>query len=250
MHILVVDDEPLARQRMLKMLSSIEGNVIVGEADNGENALAAVEGLDPDLVFMDVKMPGMDGLEAARVIAQLDDPPAIIFCTAFDEYALDAFDAQAVGYIVKPFTHEELVKAIDKASRVNKLQRASVSRGATDEVSDTSLEKRRHISVKTRKGIELIPLDDIHYFVADQKYVTVMYEHGEALIDETLKELENDLDDTFIRVHRNALVAIQDICGLEKSDIGHFEVLLKRCDYRPMVSRRHLTSVKALLNSL
>lgn len=245
MHILVVDDEVLARQRMLKMLGAIEGNVIVGEADNGENALHAVENLDPDLVFMDVKMPGMDGLEAARAIAELDDPPAIIFCTAYDEYALDAFDAQAVGYIVKPVTEEQLLSAIDKAKRVNKLQRAAVSSGDAEK-SD----KRRHISAKTRKGIELIPLEEIHCFIADQKYVTVIYEGGEILIDDTLKELENELDDDFIRVHRNALVAVKDICGLERAQAGHFEVLLRGCKFRPMVSRRHLSSVKSLVNSL
>ncbi len=245
MHILVVDDELLARQRLVKMLRNIEGNVVVGEAENGAQALQAVESLDPDLVFMDVKMPGMDGLQAARAIAELDEPPAIIFCTAYDEYALQAFDAQAAGYIVKPVTGEQLQDVLQKAQRVNKLQRAMVKDGG-----EPAAEKRKNISAKTRKGIELIPLDDIHCFIADQKYVTVIHRNGETLIDDTLKDLEGELEPEFLRVHRNALIAVRDIAGLERAEAGHYEVILKGTDFRPMVSRRHLSKVKMLVSSL
>lgn len=244
MHILIVDDEMLARQRLVKLLSLLDGYEVVGEAENGEKALQAVEALDPDLVLMDVKMPGINGLEAAREIAELDDPPAIIFCTAYDQYALAAFGAQAVGYIVKPVSLEQLQQALEKAQRVNKLQRAALSSAPARE------EKRKHISAKTRKGIELIPIDEIFCFVADQKYVTVIHEHGETLIDDTLKELEDELVPDFLRVHRNALVAVSNIVGLEKGSSGQFELVLKDCLYRPMVSRRHHANVKTLLNSL
>jgi len=245
MHILVVDDEFLARQRLVKMLSCIGENVVVGEAENGETALSAVESLDPDLIFMDVKMPGMDGLQGAQAVAELDDPPAIIFCTAYDEFALQAFDAQAVGYIVKPVTEDQLRNVLEKAQRVNKLHRAAVK-----DIASGRTERRRNISAKTRKGIELIPLDDIHCFVADQKYVTVIHKNGETLIDDTLKELEGELEPEFLRVHRNTLIAVRDIAGLERAEAGHFEVVLKGTTFRPMISRRHLSSVKTLVNSL
>lgn len=244
MHILLVDDEVLARQRLSKLLSQLEGYEIVGEVDNGEKAIAAVENLDPDLVLMDVKMPGVDGIDAARAIAEMEDPPAIIFCTAYDDYALEAFDAQAVGYIVKPVNIEKLQQALEKAQRVNKAQRAAMGESKSDD------SKRKNISAKTRKGIELIPIDDIFCFIADQKYVTVVHSGGETLIDETLKELETELAPDFLRVHRNALVAIRNIIGMQKGDSGQFELVLKDSEYRPMVSRRHHAAVKSMINSL
>ncbi len=243
MHILVVDDELLARQRMIKLVTSIEGYTVVGEADNGEKAIEAVDRLDPDLVLMDVKMPGVDGLEAARRIADMDEPPAIIFCTAYDKFAVDAFDAQAVGYIVKPVEEEKLKQALEKAQKVNKLHRASVE-------TQKNTPRRQHISAKTRNGIELIAIENISCLLADQKYVTVVHDKGETLIDETLKELEVELTPTFIRVHRNALVARGEIEGLKRADSGHYEVILKNSEARPMVSRRHLSSVKMLLTEL
>lgn len=243
MHILVVDDELLARQRLIKLLTSLDGYTVVGEAENGEKAIQAVDRFDPDLVLMDVKMPGMDGLEAAKKIAEMDEPPAIVFCTAYDKYAIEAFDAQAVGYLVKPVHEEKLKQTLEKAQKVNKLQRVSV------EIKQVT-PKRRHISAKTRNGIELIPIESISCLIADQKYVTVVHEKGETLIDETLKELELELEPTFIRVHRNALVAKSEIEGLRRSDSGHYEVILKNSDTRPMVSRRHLTSVKMMLTEL
>lgn len=243
MHILIVDDELLARQRLIKLVTAMDGYTVVGEAENGEKAIFAVETLDPDLVLMDVKMPGKDGLEAAREIAELNEPPAIIFCTAFDEFAIDAFDAQAVGYIVKPVHEEQLRQALEKAQKVNKLQRASIKQHPLEN-------KRQHISAKTRKGIELIPIDSVSCLVADQKYVTVIHQNGETLIDETLKELELELAPEFIRVHRNALVAQKEIVGLTRADSGHYEVLLKSTETQPMVSRRHLSNVKALIAAL
>jgi len=245
MHILIVDDEMLARQRLSKLLSRIDGVEVIGEADNGEKALQAVQALDPDLVFMDVKMPGINGLSAAKSISALDEPPAIIFCTAYDEFALDAFDTQAVGYIVKPVHEDQLTQVLEKALRVNKLQRSVVT-GKTP----AKPQKRQNIPAKTRTGIELIPLADVHCFIADQKYVTVVHCHGETLIDDTLKELEAEFAGDFVRVHRNALVARRQIVGLQKAPEGHHEIVLRDTESRPMVSRRHLSQVKSLISSL
>ncbi len=243
MHILVVDDELLARQRLIKLIAGMEGYTVVAQAENGDKAIAAVDRFDPDLVLMDVKMPGRDGLSAAKEIAELDEPPAIVFCTAYDEFALDAFEAQAVGYIVKPVHQEQLQQVLEKAQRVNKVQKAALEDASASP-------KRQNISARTRKGVELIPIGDVSCLIADQKYVSVIHQGGETLIDETLKELEVDLAPDFVRVHRNALVACSQIAGLKRSDAGHYEVVLKDCDIRPMVSRRHLASVKALINAL
>ncbi|MFT5083180.1 MAG: two-component system response regulator AlgR [Lentisphaeria bacterium] len=245
MHILIVDDEVLARQRLSRLLSAIEGYHVVGEAANGADAVAAVAALDPDLVLMDVRMPGIDGLQAAKLISDMGDPPAIIFCTAYDQYALAAFDVDAAGYLVKPVQSDQLLAALEKAQRINKLQRSILS---TEKAERPPI--RSNVPAKTRLGVELIPLASIYCFIADQKYVTVMHSKGETLIDDTLKELEGEFAARFVRVHRNALVAIAEINGMERSDTGHYEVVLKSTDFRPMVSRRHLSNIKTILNTL
>ncbi len=244
MHILVVDDEDLARLRLVKMIESLEGHEVVGEATNGAEALAAIEECDPDIVLMDVRMPGEDGLSAAHAIAELPEPPAVIFCTAYNEYALEAFETLAVGYLLKPVQQEQLLATLDKAQRTTKVQKHSLQAEEDDD------NQRKHISAKTRKGVELIPIVNIHCFVADHKYVTVIHEEGETLIDDTLKELEIEFPKRFVRVHRNSLVAIDKIEGMERSSAGQYEIKLKNAEYRPVVSRRHVASVRDLLNRL
>lgn len=250
MHILVVDDEALARQRLVRLINELPGIEVAGEASNGRQALERVEVLDPDLVILDIRMPGDDGITVAHKLNQLDEPPAIVFCTAYDEYALQAFETLAIGYLVKPVQLSQLQDVIAKAQRVNKVQRSSALAASqpklTSELTDTT--RRNSISVNTRKGVEIIHVDDIYCFIADQKYVTILHDQGETLIDETLKELENSLDDRFIRTHRNALVAIKYIDGLERNDTSALQIRLKHNDYRPQISRRHLADVKALLN--
>lgn len=246
MHILVVDDEDLARLRLVKMIENLEGHEVVGEATNGAEALAAVEECDPDIVLMDVRMPGEDGLSAAHAIAELPEPPAVIFCTAYNEYALEAFETLAVGYILKPVQEEQLLAALNKAQKTTKVQKHSLQQSEAEE--DES--QRKHISAKTRKGVELIPINNIHCFVADHKYVTVIHEEGETLIDDTLKELEVEFPKKFVRVHRNSLVAIEKIEGMERSSAGQYEIKLRNVNYRPVVSRRHVASVRDLLNRL
>ena len=241
MHILIVDDEALARQRLVRMLS-ITGHEVVGEASNGAEAIDAIEQLDPDIVLLDVRMPGEDGLTSARQISAMSDPPALIFCTAYDEYALEAFQTLAVGYLLKPVQQEQLEAALEKASKLNKVQKSALQPKPSGAEA-----QRRHISAKTRRGLELIPINDIYCFIADQKYVTVIHKEGETLIDDTLKELEQEFPDRFLRIHRNALVAIKEIEGMERSGGGHYEIKLKQSEYRPVVSRRHVANVKDTL---
>ena len=245
MDVLIVDDEPLARQRLARMLDKLDGYDLIAEAENGEAALAAICKFDPDIVLLDVRMPGEDGLSVARRIGALDDPPAVIFCTAFDQYALDAFGTEAVGYLLKPVKSEQLLEALTKAQRLNKVQRAAFSRNPTP-VGNL----RSHISAKTRRGVELIPLDDVRYFIADHKYVTVYHVNGEHLLDETLKELEEEFSQRFLRIHRNALVSVKHIEAIERTAQGQYQVRLSNTEMRPIVSRRHVGGLKALLKHL
>jgi two-component system response regulator AlgR len=238
--LLIVDDEPLARSRLCRLIEQQEGFEVVAEAENGQQALASLHH-QPDIILMDIRMPVMDGLTAARSIADSDDPPVVIFCTAYDDYALEAFEANAVDYLLKPVSRDKLRQSLDKASRLNKLQLSAL----TESIG----EQRSHISAKTPRGIELVALDDVRYFRADLKYVTVFHSGGELLIDEPLKELEQEFGPRFVRVHRNALVAAAYTQGLEKTDEG-YRVKLDGIAEGPLVSRRHLPELRKLLQSL
>jgi len=239
--VILVDDESLARQRLARMLENHDGFEIVAEGANGLEAVELVRERDPDLVFLDIRMPGMDGLEAARHISKFKQPPAIIFCTAYDDYALDAFDVNAVGYILKPVRNEQLGKALTQAQKLNPLQLDSVQPETTT---------RSHMSVKTHAGIELIPLDEITHFQADNKYVVAFHNGREIVVDDTLKALEDQLGDDFLRIHRNCLVAKQFIQRLERFQAGQSHMRLLGVDEPLMVSRRHLSQVKATLKEL
>jgi two-component system, LytTR family, response regulator AlgR len=243
MDILIVDDEPLARQRLQRMVEKIDGFCVVAEADNAEDALVAIAQHDPDIVLLDIRMPGRDGLSLAQDIAELEDAPAVIFCTAFDQYALDAFGTNAVGYLLKPVKAEQLLQVLDKASKLNKIQRV-----AAQQTSAASSENQRtHITAKTRRGVELISLEDVRYFLADHKYVTVFHCTGEHLLDETLKELEEEFAGRFVRIHRNSLVSIKHIEALERNAQGQYQVRLADTELRPVISRRHVSDLKELL---
>ena len=173
MNVLIVDDEPLARDRLSRLVGDLEGyRVLEPSATNGEEALTLIDSLKPDVVLLDIRMPGLDGLQVAAKLCERDTPPAVVFCTAHDEFALEAFQVSAVGYLVKPVRPENLLEALRKAERPNRVQLAAMTRPAAESGSGP----RSHISARTRKGIELIPLDHVIYFIADHKYVTLRHE--------------------------------------------------------------------------
>lgn len=246
MDLLIVDDEVLARQRLVRMVEKLEDCQVVGEADSAEAAMIAICQQDPDVVLLDIRMPGEDGLSLAHRIAELENPPALIFCTAFNEYALDAFGTVAVGYLLKPVKAEQLIEVLAKAQRLNKLQRAAISEQRPAQTAT----QRSHITAKTRRGMELISLDDIRYFIADQKYVTVYHLGGEHLLDETLKELEEEFGDRFLRIHRNALVSVKHIEAVLRNAAGQCLVRLANTEHQPIVSRRHAGNLKNLIKQL
>lgn len=247
MDIIIVDDEPLARDRLQRMLSEEADYRVVGQAGNAEDAMAAVLQLDPDLVLLDIQMPGDSGLQTAARLAALEDPPAVIFCTAYQQYALDAFAVNAQNYLLKPVRKEQLLQALDQARRLNRAQRLQAL-GAVEPVpADTG---RAHITARTRRGLELIPLDKVFYFAADQKYVTVYHEGGETLIDDTLKELEQEFGQRLVRTHRSVLVLLDRVEAMEKNRSGQFELRLAGTTQRPAVSRRHAGNLRDLLSRL
>jgi two-component system response regulator AlgR len=248
MKVLVCDDEQLARERLSRLVADLEGYEVVGEAANGAEAVQRLSETEADIVLMDIRMPQMDGLEAARLMSQNKAPPAIIFCTAYDDHALQAFNVNAVGYVLKPVRREALADALSKARSLNRVQISTLTQSTA--ANDTPHKQRTHISAKTHRGIELVPVDDIRYFLADQKYVTVRSGRGEVLIDETLKDLEDEFGERFVRIHRNSLVARRFIDGLEQVSAGHYQVRLKDTDERMTVSRRHVSGLRRLLQHL
>lgn len=248
MNVLIVDDEPLARERLSRLVGELDGyRALEPAASNGEEALALIEELRPDIVLLDIRMPGLDGLQVAARLCERDAPPAVIFCTAHDEFALEAFQVSAVGYLVKPVRKESLEEALRKAERPNRVQLAALTRpGVARDAAP-----RTHISARTRKGIELIPLDQVIYFIADHKYVTLRHEGGEVLLDEPLKALEDEFGDRFVRIHRNALVVRERIERLQRTPLGHFQLYLRGLgDEGLTVSRRHVPGVRKLMQSL
>jgi two-component system response regulator AlgR len=171
----------------------------------------------------------------------------VVFCTAHDEFALDAFQVSAVGYLVKPVRSEHLLEALKKAEKPNRVQLAALTRPA----AEAGTGPRSHISARTRKGIELIPLDQVIYFIADHKYVTLRHEGGEVLLDEPLKALEDEFGDRFVRIHRNALVARERIERLQRTPLGHFQLYLKGLNGDALiVSRRHVAGVRKMMQQL
>jgi two-component system response regulator AlgR len=238
LRVLIVDDEPPARERLRSMLVEAGGFEIVGDAGNGAQALELVHSLEPDILLLDVRMPGIDGLEVARHLALLDEPPAVIFTTAFDEYALEAFESQAVAYLLKPIRAEKLLAALAKAGRLTRPQLQQVASAQKEPA------RRSHVGARGRDGLKLIPLDDVLCFVADQKYTTVKHRKGEDLIEDSLKTLEEEFGASFVRIHRNALVTAKFLERIARDATGQHFVHLIGLPEPLEVSRRMAGDLK------
>jgi len=237
--VVIVDDEPPARSRLRQLVGDLEGFRVVGEASHGEEALELCNTLRPDVVLLDIRMPGVDGLQVASQLAGWERRPAVVFTTAYDEYAIQAFEAQAVGYLLKPVRRERLQQTLEHAARVGRAQLLRIPGAAS----------RTHLCVQRPRGLQMIPVDDVLCFQADQKYVTAYYAGGEALLDEPLKDLEDEFGERFLRIHRNALVAVAWLDRLDRDDSGAWLVRLK-ADFPPLqVSRRHVGDVKRRLRA-
>ncbi len=245
MRIIVCDDEPLARERLVRIVKE-SGHEVVAQVATGAEAITAVKVQQPELILLDIRMPEMDGVRCAQVLNELEHPPAIIFVTAYDHYAIAAFKANAIGYLLKPANKDELIEALGKASNLNAAQLDGIRK-----LEDpTSRPIREHIAARTHRGVELIKIKDIYYFTADQKYVKVRHKEGIVLIDETLKELEEEFDDRLFRVHRNAIINLDFLDFLETIDTGRYQVRFKGTDETLSVSRRHLPALREKIQNM
>ena len=244
MKALVVDDEVLARERMRALLADFAEVEVVGEAGDGLEALEAVERLRPDLVLMDIRMPRMDGLEAARHLGAFEPMPAIVFCTAYDDHALAAFDAHAVDYLLKPIRSERLRTAIERARRFS----GETLKALAD--SDVSRRERSHLCARVRGNLVLVPVSDVDFLLAEDKYVIVHHSGGEVLIEEPLKALEVEFGTRFVRIHRNCLVALDKLAGLTRTADGRVLATLERVATPLEVSRRNLPALRKTVRSL
>lgn len=238
---IIVDDEPLARTRIQRFLEA-EGKIhVLGHAVNGREAVQMVNQYKPDVVFMDVEMPVLNGIDAAKeIINQRARPPAIIFCTAYDQYAVEAFKTQAVGYLLKPISSEELNKAVLSARRVSKLQIQNIL---------DNMDQSQNITIQQSGFLSKLPTDEIIYFRAEDKQVIAGKAETEVIVDYTMKVLEEKLSNDFIRVHRNALVSRKSITGLYQDESGQNCVEIKNTNRNFLVSRRHLSEVRKLFKS-
>ena len=231
--ILIADDEAPARNRLRDLLGEIENTSIVAEAKNGKEALDLAATTKPDLMLLDIRMPLMDGLEAAQHAQKLEPRPNIIFTTAYDVYAIKAFDLNAIDYLLKPIRLERLQAAINKAHALQPNQIAALR----------PLQKTRgHLSIHERGRVLLVPIGDIVYLRAELKYVTVRTVEREYLLEESLTNLEAEFSEQFLRLHRNCLVAGQYISGYEKrvdeNNDAQWHALLKGVPETVAISRR------------
>ena len=231
--IIIADDEGPARNRLRELLEETPGIAIVGEARNGKEALMLTLDTGADLVLLDIRMPQMDGIEAAGHLQKIVPPPAIIFTTAFDSYAMQAFDVNAVDYLLKPIRQERLQNAVAKARALLPAQLAALQ---------GMQRQRTHFSVTERGRVLLVPVADVIYLRAELKYLTVRTRERSYLIEDSLTTIEQEFGEHFLRLHRNCLVAQHCILGYEKRHDGDSEngwtVLLRDVPDTLAVSRR------------
>jgi two-component system LytT family response regulator len=243
---IVIDDEELARKRLQKMLRSYGKDLeVVGEAINGQDAVEKIESLLPDLIFLDVQMPGFDGFEVVR---RLRHKPLIIFTTAYDEYALKAFEENSVDYLLKPIEQKRLDKAIDKLRRLRPSTQPSAYDHIEHLLSRLASPSLQRLQVKTGDKIILIDVGDIFYFEAKDKYTFMHTIDQEHLIEMTLAELEEKLDTiNFVRIHRSTIVNLKHVREMVKWFGGKYKVRMKdKAQTELVVSRGYVDRVQKL----
>jgi len=233
MRILIADDEPLARTRLAALLRECGGAEVVASVGDGEAALAACAETRPDLLLLDIAMPGLDGLGVARRLTSMAQRPQLVFCTAYEEHALAAYELRAADYLLKPVRIERLREALARAEALR--QRLDAS-GAT-------------LLVQVHGAPVRIPLAEVSHLSADDKYVTVHREAGDALTEQSLKAIEEAFPNRFVRVHRGCLIPVERLLGLRRDADGTVRALIAGSEATPEVSRRNLPAVRKWLRS-
>lgn len=255
----IVDDEAPARARLKTLMSDIAAECpheLVGEAGHAQAALDGIAATAPDIVLLDVQMPGMTGIELAAHLSSTVGAPAVIFISAHDEYALKAFEVHALDYLLKPVRAARLAEAIRRVTALR--MQSSAQHDAIHAAAAALQPRRRHFSVQERGRLLLVPVTEVLYLKAELKYVTLRTRSQEYLIEESLMSIEEEMAELFIRVHRNALVARGAIIGVERGAIPvdegdgekvqeSWQVILHGVDERLPISRRQWPSVKALV---
>jgi len=240
--VFIVDDEAPARNRLKELLADCEAQFplqLTGEAGNGQEALDKLAEKPAEVVLMDIRMPQMDGIELARHLNKLEHPPAIIFTTAYDAYAIQAFEQRAIDYLLKPIRLGRLFDALSRARDAVPIR--------TEVLQELTPEPRNFLSAHERGKVLLIPIEKVLYLRAEMKYVTVRTVEREYLIEESLTALEKEFATRFVRTHRSCLVARSAIAGFEKGgEEGESGWLMKLngIEERLPISRRQLASVK------
>lgn len=252
LRVLIVDDEAPARARLRDLLADLAGEIptsVVAEARDGVEALERLETVSADVALVDIRMPRLDGIELARHLAGRPHPPAVVFTTAYDQYAVKAFELAAVDYLLKPVKAARLAEALRKASRTPAAMAAV--RLASEEIAPGG---RRQLRCSERGKVLLVAVADVVYFKAELKYVTARTAEREYLLEESLSQLEGEFGERFLRIHRNCLVARAAIAGVEREyddprgdGEGHWVLLLRGVAERLPVSRRQWPQVKTLL---
>lgn len=245
--VFIIDDEAPARVRLKELLGDLAQDLpttVVGEASNGQEALVMLQATPADVALVDVQMPEMNGLEFARHATRLEPPPAVVFTTAHDQYAVAAFEVNALDYLLKPVRAVRLKTALQKAVAGGPVQREPLERAAGA--------PRHYLSVSERGRITLVPVLDIVYLRAELKYVTVRTREREYLVEESLTQLEQEFSGVFARIHRSCLVARRLIKGFERltdpdGEGAGWSVLLHGVEEKLPVSRRQWSAVKQLV---
>jgi two-component system response regulator AlgR len=250
LRVFLVDDETPARERMREVLGDLGAelpNAVVGEASNGYEALLLMPTLPVDVVLVDIHMPQMSGMEFARHLSTLEHPPAVVFVTAHDQYAIEAFEVNALDYLLKPVRASRLAAALAKARASGGVRREAVDRAA----AQAGQIPRRFFSVTERGRIMLVPVADVIFLRAEMKYVTLRTPEREHLVEEALTSLEQEFGGMFVRIHRSCLVARRRIRGFERTtdedgEGAGWAVILDGTDEKLPVSRRQWPTVKGL----
>lgn len=245
MKILIADDEPLARKRLASFVRDLASSDAVSEAADGAQALRAVELDRPDIVLLDICMPGVDGLDLARRLNTLMQPPVVIITTAYDNHALQAYEVQAIDYLLKPVRREQLALALARAKRI-----AHTGQSPLKHDTPQHAPQRTHLSASYQGTLQIVPITQIRYFRAEHKYVTARFLQGMVLIEESFATLADEFKDHFLRVHRSALVALSHIEDIERDPVGRQYVHLNGIEDRIRVSRRLNAAVRRRLKLL
>lgn len=247
LRIFIVDDEPPARNRLRDLLDDCNSQLpleIVGEAGNGQEALDLLSVIQTDIVLLDIRMPQMDGVELAQHLQKLPQPPAMLFTTAYDAYAIKAFELHAIDYLLKPIRLGRLFDALTRARNAVPVR--------TEVLRELLPDPRKHFSIHERGKIYLIPVEKVLYLRAELKYITVRTGEREYLIEESLAALEKEFVARFVRIHRNCLVAKQEIEGFEKGgEEGESGWMIKLKGLQELlpISRRQQHLVKKIADS-